>query len=344
MRLDSVKATLVFACLSFSIGWSNPALGCSVCQPGDPLFSGDGASAQQQGSLSLYLQTQQFSKQSGALPHHDEAEAHHEDEGIHADGLGEHTDEGAGGRDRERSRQRETNLFASWTPADRLTLTARVPFRSIRIREEPHDETNHTARNSGIGDVSLFATGVLWRNRPVLPSRWIEGRLMLKAPTGRRDERIEGELDPHLQLGTGSWDWGAGLASVNRFDRGSLYLSTFYRFNSRGSLDYEYGDVFLANAAWTTDGVHLAGFGGDRTRMGIELNFRSASRDRFRSRSYRHSGGSILYASPFVELKLSSTEKSPQLRLGTRMPLGSGGLNGDQREDFIFDFGLRLPF
>lgn len=330
MHTHSIRFSFLFAFLASLAWFAGPAHACSVCQPGDPLFSGEGASAQQRGSLSLYLETQQFRKQSGALAHHDETEAHHEDE--------------VGGRDRERSLQRETNLFASWTPADRLTLTARLPFRSIRIREEPHDEANHTLRNSGLGDVSLFATGVLWRNRAVLPSSWVEGRLMLKMPTGKRDERVEGALDPHLQLGTGSWDWGAGLAGINRFERGSLYMSTFYRFNSRGSLDYEYGDVFLANAAWTTDGVHLAGLGGDRTRMGLELNFRSASRDRFRSRSYRHSGGSILYASPFLELKLTSTEKSPWLRMGTRMPLGSGGLNGDQREDFIFDFGLRLPF
>ena len=91
---------------------------------------------------------------------------------------------------------------------------------------------------------------VLWQNRDVLPSTWLEGRLWLKAPTGRDHTEVDGEPDPHLQPGTGSWDWGTGLAAGHRLSWGSLYASLYYRENNEGSIDYEYGDAFFANAAW----------------------------------------------------------------------------------------------
>ena len=331
-----VAPTLAIGISSFvGAGYAAPALGCSVCQPGDPVFSAEGASAQQVGSLQLYVENRRFWKKSGALPHHDAEEEHHDD--------AEHS---PSRRDREENLTHETVLFTSWTPVDRLTLTASVPFRCVKIEEMPHDEPSHNLRNSGLGDVSLYATGVLWRNREVLPSRWLEGRLMLKLPTGQDEKRVGGVLDPHLQVGTGSWDWGLGIAGTQRFERGSMYASVFYRFNSKGGLDYEYGDVFLANVAWTTDAAHLGLFGTNEVRGALELNYRSAEKDDFRGLSYGDSGGDIFYASPYLELDLRSlgSERSPRLRLGLRIPLGSGGLNGDQQEGYIFQAGLGFTF
>ena len=45
-----------------------PARACSVCQAGDPLFSAGGATAQEQGTLSGYLEVQGWRKTSGLLP------------------------------------------------------------------------------------------------------------------------------------------------------------------------------------------------------------------------------------------------------------------------------------
>ena len=38
----------------------------------------------------------------------------------------------------------------------------------------------------------------------------------MKAPTGRDDEEVDGHPDIHLQPGTGSWDFGGGLAATHR--------------------------------------------------------------------------------------------------------------------------------
>lgn len=309
--------------------WAPPAArACSVCHPGDPLFSAEGASAQRVGSFFLYLDTREVQKESGALPH-------------------DHEEEEGGARDTEENVSRDVTLFASWTPLDRFTLTATAPYKLIRIEEQPAGSRSSTFRNSGLGDVSLFSTVALWRNRGILPSSWLEGRLMLKFPTGTDSKRIGGELDPHLQLGTGSWDWGLGLAGAHRRTRGVMNGSIFYRFNSEGSLDYEYGDVLLANLGWTSDALE---FGLLPRRSGIrggaELNFRYAGRDDFRGQSYPDSGGSIFYASPFLELRVgpSHAERTRTVRLGARIPLGNGGLNGYQKEGYVFFLGLGVGF
>jgi hypothetical protein len=71
----------------------------------------------------------------------------------------------------------------------------------------------------------------------------------VKAPTGKSHERVHGVQDPHLQPGTGSWDYGFGLAAARPRRLASLYASASWRVKTEGSLDYEYGDVALANLA-----------------------------------------------------------------------------------------------
>ena len=113
-------------------------------------------------------------------------------------------------------------------------LHARRPVVWNQIEHFHHEERTHSTL-SGLGDVSLATSVVLWRDRPVLPSRWLEGRVWLKAPTGRdegEETKVDGERDPHLQPGTGSWDFGVGLAGVQRMEWGSLYGSVFRRWNN----------------------------------------------------------------------------------------------------------------
>ena len=110
-----VARTFAIGISSFvGAGYATPALGCSVCQPGDPVFSAEGASAQQVGSLQLYLENRRFWKKSGALPHHDAEEEHHEDAG-HSPSR----------PDREENLTHETVLFTSWTTVDYPSLSFR---------------------------------------------------------------------------------------------------------------------------------------------------------------------------------------------------------------------------
>jgi hypothetical protein len=333
MASARLVATLAVATLALALRPA-PAGACSVCLAGDPRYSEQGSSAQEQGDFSIYFQAQGWRKDSGLLPHGHEEE--HEEE--------EHEHEGS-----EKNRSQRLDLFVSWTPLDRLTLTVDVPWAFNEIEEE-EEGASDTHNLDGLGDVALSGSFVLWRNRDVLPSTWLEGRAFLKTPTGETDRRRGGVVDPHLQSGTGSWDWGVGLAAAHRLAWASLYTSVFYRSNSEGDFDgtdYEYGDLVLWNGALEVPVGHALGVPALAwLTVGSELNYRWAESDRLEGDRVGPSGGSVLYATPSVRIRLpfGVREKPASLRGAVQLPVTSSWLNGDQDEKEVWTVGLLIPF
>jgi len=304
----------------------SPSRACSICQAGDPLFSASGSSAQQMGSFSAYLEFQAWQKKSGLL----------------AEEPGEEPEPG-----REVNDGRQLSLYLGWSPLDRLTLTLLLPWRWSQISEQPEGEPHESSRQGGFGDLMLHVGYVLWRDRDVLPASWLEARGFAKAPTGASEQTTHGRQDPHLQVGTGSWDFGFGLAGAHRMEWGSLYASALYRENLEGTLDYRYGDVVLANLALETPLSHwLAAPLFGMLTPGVELNFRYAGKDRYRGAGYDASGGSILYATPSLRIRLPwwSGQRAPSLRLAVQLPLTDTWLNGEQDEKAVWSAGLGMAF
>lgn len=331
------------------------AYACSVCLAGDPIFTTQGASAQQAGDVNVYFELRAWRKTSGLLPHGEEPPPGPEEEGEgggsggHAGHEHEEEEEGAHESDspgQERGRYRRLDLHLSWTPLDRLTLTANLPWAFTSIVEREADGSTHTSLD-GFGDASLAVSAVAWRNRDVLPSTWLEVRAWGKAPTGRDSVRVDGEQDPHLQPGTGSWDFGFGLAATHRLAWGALYGSAFRRFNTEGSLDYEYGDVWLANAALEVPVGHTLGIPAlARLTAGTEINFRQAGYDHQDGERYDDSGGAIVYVTPSLRFRLPALfgEQEPSLRGAVQIPTTQRWLNGEQDEGALWSLGLLWPF
>lgn len=169
---------------------------------------------------------------------------------------------------------------------------------------------------------------------------------MVKFPTGRSSQRVDGRKDPHLQVGTGSWDYGFGVAGVHRLEWGSFYTSVFFRENTEGSLEYKYGDNLLANLGLEIPLGHaLERPGLERLSAGTELNFRYAGYDEFRGVRYPDSGGSILYVTPSLRLRLPwRHEKAPSLRAAVQIPTGRTWLHNRQSEDPVYSLGLHYAF
>jgi hypothetical protein len=246
----------------------------------------------------------------------------------------------------ERNDSQRLDLYVAWTPIDRVTLTLGVPWAFNEVEEKDSEgKTNYSL--SGLGDVSLGASGVVWRNRAVLPSTWLELRGWVKAPTGRSSKQVDGVLDPHVQPGTGSWDGGAGAALVHRFDGGSLYASSFYRINSEGGLDYQYGDVVLATVALEAPLGHLLGSPAlDRVTPGFGFDFRFAQRDESGGETVADTGGSVLYASPSLRVALPAFRATQRawLRGGVQIPLTNDWLYGEQDEGVVWSVGIGYGF
>jgi hypothetical protein len=295
------------------------ASACSVCMAGDPVYSSQGTTAQAAGDFSAFLEAKTWRKTSGVLP-------------------------GEGG-DKERNRSERLDLYLSWTPLDRITLTVDLPWAFNQIAEIDGSE-RETSRLSGFGDLVAQVTGVLWRDRDVLPSTWVEGRAFAKFPTGESDRSVHGVRDPHLQVGTGSYDFGFGAAVVHRLAWAELYASAAYRVNREGDLDYQYGDVALANAAAAVPLGHALGVGWlDRFTPGLELNFRWSDYDEIHGVRYRDSGGSILYVTPSLRVALPWwTARAPALRGAVQIPTTSAWLHHFQKEDPTWLLGLHYAF
>ncbi len=329
MRSRSLARALARAAIAFvfiSFVRVVPARACSICQAGDPLFSSNGATAQEQGSVSAYAEVMGWRKTSGLLP----------------EAAGE---EPAPGREVNESQQ--LTLFLGWTPLDRLTLTLAAPFRFNQIREEPEGEPREGSHLNGFGDLALHVGYVLWRDRDVLPSTWVEARSFLKAPTGSTSQTVNGVQDPHLQLGTGSWDFGFGLAGAHRLEWGSIYASALYRENLRGSLGYRYGNVVLANLTLETLLSHFIGgpvFAA--LTPGVELNFRFAEKDRSHGDDYQDSGGSLLLATPTLRIRLPwlAGKRPPFVRLAVQLPFTQTWLNGQQHEGPVWSAGVGMAY
>jgi hypothetical protein len=320
------RIAAAIAAASAVIAIASASRACSVCQCGDPLYNQQGAGSQGTEHFNFYLEGSAFTKSSGVL----------------ADTPGEVPDPG----DRDHSFDRSLTLYGSWTPVPRVTLTASVPFRWITIDTKHADGESDTTHNRGFGDMAFYLTTILWRDLEHHPTSWLEIRGMVKAPTGQSDKTVAGDQDPHLQVGTGSWDFGFGLSGGHHFEHFALYANLFYRINTLGSLDYQYGDVFLANLIGTSEARPVSALGGALLRPGVELNFRYAGHDQFQGDFYRSSGGAIANVTPFLEIPftLRADERAPWLRLATRMPLGDGQLFGQQHESFTYLVGVGVPF
>ena len=348
--LRAVLSLLVVSALALH---ARSAAACSVCLAGDPSFSTHGTSSQEAGSVAVYLEVREFSKQSGRNePVHEEAE--HDHEAIDGEADPEATAEPAPAEDgghahehagREAHDTQRLDLYVAWTPLDRVTLTLDVPWTANDIAEVAPEETTHFAL-AGLGDVSLAVSGVVWRNRPALPSTWVELRAFGKAPTGRDEQRVDGEVDAHLQTGTGSWDFGFGAAAVHRLEWGALYASSFYRVNTEGALDYEYGDVVLATLGLEAPLGHMVGRPAlDRVTPGLALDFRWADRDRQHG-DVEDTGGSILYVTPSLRIALPAFSETQRawLRTGVQIPVTDAWLYDRQDESPVWSVGIGYGF
>jgi hypothetical protein len=160
-------------------------------------------------------------------------------------------------------------------------------------------------------------------------------------PDGPRRVRWTGRAT-RTSTGTGSWDFGGGLArapALLGLDHGA------FTANTPGS-STGYGDVLLANSPSRCRSATPSGPSFDWLTVGLELNFRYAGYDTQDGERYEDSGGSILYAAPSVRIRLPFTvgEQAPSLRAAVQLPLTQDWLHGFQREKEVWSVGLLMPF
>ncbi len=112
-------------------------------------------------------------------------------------------------------------------------------------------------------------------------------------------------------------------------------------------MQYEYGDVFLFNAAVLVPLGHaLKQTYLNPFTLGFEANFRWADFDGVGGVRFQDSGGSILYLTPSLSARLPWAWEGdgPSLRGSVQIPVTSSWLNGFQEEDPIWFAGIQYSF
>jgi len=305
---------------------------CSVCRCGDPTFNALGTNFFTSGQFHLALDYEYLEKSQGADPEHHEAEALAASSGLAAFPL-PHGDEEHGGR--EELTESRFVITASYGFSERFQGVVRIPWSQREI-----SSTSESTSASGLGDPEIYGIFRLWSapwKEGMGRSSWVSILAGVKTPWGDNDAASGGErLDEHVQPGTGSTDWFAGLSAVHLLDeRSTIYGSAQYRNTDRNDHGYLYGDSVLANLGYERKL-------GERWDAALELNARDAGRDEMDADGEEDpdTGGAILFFSPRLLVDLG---RNIVARLAVQIPVWDD-LEGEQEEKTVLNLGVTATF
>lgn len=198
------------------------------------------------------------------------------------------------------------SAVAAYGITDDLTLSLRVPYRSIDNIREAHsdepDEIHQHGDSDGIGDMTLMAHYRFLK----IPARQLESTVIfgIKLPTGQTDEEdIHGErFETEHQPGSGSWDPMIGVAVTKRLERISLDADLRYTLATEGSQDTDLGDLMNYDLAVS---YHIPGK--IMLDLVLEANGEWKQKEEIDGSKDENSGGHILYLSPGMRVRLNNS-------------------------------------
>ncbi|MGH8863105.1 MAG: hypothetical protein ACREVZ_00410 [Burkholderiales bacterium] len=286
---------------------ATPAWGCSICRCGDPTFNALGKEGVAQSGLRLAFDWDEVEKSAG---------------------------EPAG--DFSSLQEQRMTFLVAYGISDRFDVFARLPYSERDLTEtvEGVSESSHT---SGLADPEFYGQVRLWSSKfegDVGMRSSVYAVFGVKTKWGENDATSGGErLDEHVQPGTGSTDWFAGLSGSYQVNpHSALFASAQYRETGRNDFGYRYGRITLFNVAYE----HKLGARWDGV---IEANYRHAGHDQIDTEATTDadSGGSIAYITPRI---LFDAGGGWVLRASAQIPLSDSSLYGRQDEKVVLNIGV----
>ncbi len=233
----------------------------------------------------------------------------------------------------EHEREFRPSLRASYGITNQLTLSAELPYSFKRI-EEQAPSGNTASSTSGFGDAELT---LAWSTPFARTQKetWTLGfGGTLKTPTGSNNSiRNSERLDEHLQPGSGSYDWQFGSTIARVAVNSSEHVSLYVRLTGTNSFAYHYGKAILYNLGMQQR-IAQSVFGT------IQIDGRHASRDTQDRLDVDNTGGSVLYLSPGIRLRVT-----PRVSLiaSVQIPVWEN-LYGIQSEKAVLNTGVSLDW
>lgn len=178
-----------------------------------------------------------------------------------------------------------------------------------------NEKTNQgiTRHKNGPGDVSAYGFYKLLGKRTAVPAKdsgskllvqslWLGGGI--KLATGRynaADKSATGEAANLFQLGTGSYDFNAGVMYDVRLQDAGININANYKINTANKYNYQYGNKFTVNSQLyykfrTKNNVMIA--------PGAGVQYETSQTDRDDNVKVTVSGGSLLLGTVGLETAL----------------------------------------
>jgi hypothetical protein len=292
------------------------AFACSVCRCGDQSFFLN--SARLLASGRFLLAVEHFNtRKSAALHHHEELLDLNLAKLSSPLGI-RHGDE------LESQVQNALQLTLKYGLSDRIMLMASLPYTFNRISAEGSAGTT-----DGFGDPELMAMAHLLS---FADNAWaLQAVAGARVPLGASDQTdaAGARLDQHLQTGSGAWAGIFGVQLMHAAGSVPLFFSASYQANGTNGDEFAYGDVLRFNAA-----TQKALF--NPVDVIAEVNGRTADYDAAGGETDPNSGGTVVYFSPGLRLRLGG---ALSLRGQVQIPIVEN-LHGEQNEKVNVRTGL----
>lgn len=308
----------VFFGAGLVLAFAGASWACSICKCGDPTFFINSARMLPAGKTILTVEHLNLSKSSAHVDPHG---GHEDDHGLFKAGAPAGLQHLSGTAEQVQNTVQASLLYGL---TSRLQVLAIVPyvFNEMTFVEETSD-------GKGWGDPEVLATLSLSPNP--MGKMNVQAIAGVRLPLGKDDLKdAEGELsDHHLQPGSGAWAGLFGAQALFGSAGLPLYASVSYQLNGSNDHDFSYGDVLRYNFA------AQKGLGSVLDVIG-EINGRYADYDKEGAEKDANSGGSVVYFSPGLRLRMFT---AVSLRAQVQIPVFKD-LHGEQDEEVNFRSGL----
>ncbi|KAA9345835.1 hypothetical protein [Adhaeribacter soli] len=140
---------------------------------------------------------------------------------------------------------RTTEIWGRFYPLKKVQVLALLPYN---FNEQKTLEK--TTRVQGLGDALVLVNYNLVNNTDSLYQK-VKHNLFVgggvKLPTGHYERKVEdSELNPNLQLGSGSFDFVANAMYTVRYDKIGLNTNATYKYNTENKNEFLFGNKFGA--------------------------------------------------------------------------------------------------
>lgn len=139
-------------------------------------------------------------------------------------------------------------LWGQWNIKRKIQILVIIPYsmNSIENKGLVIDSYNN------LGDVQALARYQIFRTNSEESNyshRMVLG-IGLKTPTGKYKELSNlGFIDPHIQNGTGSWDFITNIGYLRKYKKWGINEEVIYKINTENTSQYQFANRFSSNTA-----------------------------------------------------------------------------------------------